>query len=91
MLFISLASDFNSTIQTVTIVAGTNSSEVNIQVINDSIVEGDETFRMILSVPSSLGPEIATGIITSATVTIIDTSSELNHWYNYIYKYAIIL
>ena len=83
MLFISLASDFNSTMQAVTIVAGTNSSTMNVQVINDTIVEGDETFRMSLSVPSSLSPEIATGIITSATVAIIDTSGEINHWYNY--------
>lgn len=68
--------DFTSTVQTVTIVAGTNSSMVNIPVTDDSIVEGDETFSMSLTVPSSLGPGIATGTITNATVTIIDTSSE---------------
>ena len=79
MLFISLAFDFNPTMQAVTIVAGTNSSEVNILVTNDNIVEGDETFRMSLSVPSSIGPGVKTGTITSANVTIIDTSSELNH------------
>ena len=80
MLFISLASDFNSTMQIVTIAPGTNSSTVNISVTNDNIVEGNETFNMNLqlSVPSLLGPEI-TGSIISATVTIIDTSSELNH------------
>ena len=74
-----LATDFDTAMQTVTIIAETNSSTVNISVINDDIVEGDETFSMNLSVPSSLGPEVKTGTITSANVTIIDTSSELNH------------
>ena len=68
--------DFNSSIQTVTIAAGFNISTMNIPVTNDDIVEGGETFTMSLSVPSSLGPEIITGTITSATVTIVDTTSE---------------
>ena len=75
-IVIILATDFDSTMQTVTIIAGTNSSTVNIPVTNDNIVEGDETFIMSLSIPSSLGPEIVTGPITSATVTIIDTTGE---------------
>ena len=54
---------------------------MNIQVTVDSIVEGEETFSMSLTVPSSLGPGITTGTITSATVTIIDTSSELVRHY----------
>ena len=74
--------DFTSTTQTVTITAGTNSSMVNIPVTDDSIVEGDETFSMSLTVPSSLGPGITTGTITSATITIIDTTSELCYQYN---------
>ena len=71
-----LGNDFNSTTQTVIINAGTNSSMVSIPVTDDSIVEGDETFSMSLTVPSSLGPGIRTGAITNATVTIIDTSGE---------------
>ena len=74
---ILLGNDFNPTTQTFTIVAGTNSSMVNIPVTDDNIIEGDETFSMSLTVPSSLGPGITTGTITSTTVTIIDTSSEL--------------
>ena len=70
---------FNSATQAITITAGTNSTMVNIPVTNDDIVEGDETFSMSLTVPSSLGPGITTGAITSATVTINDTSSELCH------------
>ena len=49
---------------------------VNILITDDNIVEEDETFSMSLSIPSSLAPGITTGAITSATVTIIDTSSE---------------
>ena len=53
---------------------------MNIPVTDDNIVEGDETFSMSLTVPSSHDPGITTGTITSATVTIIDTSSELHHY-----------
>ena len=44
-------------------------------VTNDDIVEGNETFKMTLTVPISLGPGIVAGTLTSATGTIIDTSS----------------
>ena len=72
--------DFDSALKTVTIIAGTNSSTVQITVIDDSIVEENETFSMSLTVPTSLGPRISAGNITSATATIIDTSSELKHY-----------
>ena len=68
--------DFTSTMQVITITAGTNSSMMNISVTDDNIVEGDETFSMSLTVPSSLGPGITTGAITSATVAIIDTTGK---------------
>ena len=57
---------------------------VNIPVTDhdDNIVEGDETFSMGLTVPSSLGPGITTGTITSATVTIIDTTGKHCHCSN---------
>ena len=42
--------------------------------INDNIVEGNETFNIRLNIPSSLGPGILAGSITSATGTIIDTT-----------------
>ena len=73
---ILLENDFSLTTQTVTITAGTNSSMVNIPVTDDNIVEGDETFSMNLTVPSSLGPGITTGTIISTTITIVDSSSE---------------
>ena len=71
--------DFDSAPQTVTIFAGTNSSEINITVTrNDNIVEANESFSISFTIPPSLGPGITTGAFTSATATIIDTSSELD-------------
>ena len=64
--------DFNSATQTATITAGTSNSTVDITVINDDIVEGDEMFTMTLNVPTS--PGITAGDITMATGIIIDTS-----------------
>ena len=78
MLFPS-ANDFNSTTQTVTITTGANGSMVNIPLINDDVVEGDEIFSMSLTVPSSLGPGITTGSNTSAILTIIDTTGKQYH------------
>ena len=75
-----VGTDFNSTMQTVKLSAGSNISSVNISVKDDNIVEGNETFNMHLAIPSSLGPGITTGTITSAIATIIDTSSELKHY-----------
>ena len=69
--------DFNSATQTATITAGASSSTINITVINDNIVEGDEMFTMTLNVPTS--PGITTGNITMATATIIDSTSRLHH------------
>ena len=74
-----VGTDFNSTMQTVKLSAGSNISSMNISVKDDNIVEGNETFSIRLAIPSSLGPGIITGTITSATATIIDTSSELKH------------
>ena len=42
---------------------------------NDHIVEGDEMFSMSLNVPSSLGPGVVAGSITSATGIIIDSTT----------------
>ena len=80
--------DFNSTTQTITITAGTNSTIIKIWVKNDNIIEGDEMFTMNFNVPSSLDPGIMDGAITMATAFIIDTSSML-HSYNVIVLYLI--
>ena len=49
---------------------------MRVAVTNDNVVEGDEMFTMSLNVPSSLAPGIVDGSVTSATVTIIDTTSK---------------
>jgi len=47
--------------------------------MRDNIVEGDEMFTMRLTVPSSLGPGIVAGSVTSATGIIVDSTSKLKH------------
>ena len=66
--------DFNTTPLTATIPAGATNTTVRVAVTNDNIVEEDEIFNMSLNVPSSLGPGITTGSLTSATGIIIDTT-----------------
>ena len=72
--------DFNSTMHTVTIFNGTNSTKVNIPVTDDDIAEGNEMFNITLCLPSSLngaGVRLANdNNIVSATGIIIDTTSE---------------
>ena len=75
-MLIPLGNDFNSTTQTITINVGTNSSMVNIPVTDDNIVEGNETFSMSFTIPLSLSSGMTTGTISSATVTIIDTTGK---------------
>lgn len=69
--------DFDSTTQTAAITAGSNSSTVNIGVINDNVVEGNEAFTMNLNVPGSLGPGIVAGNVAMAMVIISDSTSKL--------------
>ena len=55
--------------------------------MSDNIVEGDEMFSMSLNVPSSLGPGIVAGSITSATGIIVDSTSKHKHLQrNYLHK-----
>ena len=68
--------DFNSTTQTVTIIAGTNSSAVNITLNDDDIVEDDELFNISLTVPTSSNSRIKAGNVTSAIGLIVDTTGE---------------
>ena len=67
--------DFNSATQTAIISARSNGSTINIGVTNDNIVEGNEVFTMNLDIPPSFGPGVIAGGITTATATIIDTTS----------------
>ena len=52
-------------------------SSVSVPVIDDMIAEGEnETFDLMLMVPSSLGPAIIAGGRNRAIGVIIDTTSE---------------
>ena len=68
--------DFNSTSLTATIPAGATATTVRVPVMSDDIVERDEMFSMSLNVPSSLGPGIVAGSVTSATGIIVDSTSK---------------
>ena len=67
--------DFSTSPLTATIPAGATNTTVRVAVTNDDIVEGDEMFSMSLNVPSSLGPGVVAGSVTSATGIIIDSST----------------
>ena len=77
--------DFTSTPLTATIPAGATTTIVRVPVMSDNIVEGDEMFSMSLTVPSSLGPEIVAGFVTSATGIIVDSTGKkhiMRKWLN---------
>jgi len=69
-------SDFSSTPLIATIPTGATTTTVRVLVMSDNIVEGDEIFGISLTVPSSLGPGIVAGSITSATGIILDSSGK---------------
>ena len=52
---------------------------MRVAVTDDDNVEGNETFNMTLTVPSSLAPAIVAGSLSSAIGIIIDTTSK---WYD---------
>ena len=66
--------DFTSTPLNVTLPAGATTTVVRVPVMSDNIVEGNEMFRISLIVPSSLGPGIIAGSVTSATGIILDST-----------------
>ena len=69
--------DFNTTPLTATFDSGMTMSNVNVPVMDDMLAEGDnETFSLTLNVSPSLGPAITAGNSDTATVIIIDTTSE---------------
>ena len=68
--------DFNKTTLIAAIPADATSTKVTVAVTKDDIVEEDETFNIILNVPSSLAPKVVPGSITSSIGTIIDTTGK---------------
>ena len=69
--------DFITTTLTATFDSGMTMSSVSVPVIDDMIAEGkNETFNLMLIVPSSLGPAIRAGRRNRAVGVIIDTTGE---------------
>ena len=64
--------DYDSTPITATISAGTASTTVNVPLINDSIVEGPETFNLSITISPSLSGQVELGTIIEAIGNIID-------------------
>ena len=53
-------------------------ANVSVPVINDNIAEGNEEFDLMLTVLSSLGPEITAGGRNTAVGVITDSTCECN-------------
>ena len=69
--------DFITTTLTATFDSGMTMSSVSVPVIDDKLVEGEnETFDLILTVPSSLGPAITAGGRNRAIGIITDSTSK---------------
>ena len=56
---------------------GDDSTTINVPVTKDTIVEEIETFRLNLSIPSSLNGRVTLGDINVATVTIMDDTGKI--------------
>ena len=60
---------------TVTFSAGVNSSQLNILITDDNILEDDETFNLTIN-QSSLPDGVVVGDPSQVTVTIVDDDGE---------------
>ena len=68
--------DYDSAPIDATFTAGSNSTTVNVPLINDSIAEGPETFDLNFTIPSSLRGQVEFGIITKAIGNITDDTGK---------------
>ena len=68
--------DYDSTPINATFTAGTTRAMVNVSVINDDIVELQETFDLSFTIPSSLQGQVISGTIATATGIIADDDSK---------------
>ena len=71
--FASIVADFNSTPITITVLPGDTDVTVSIPIINDTIVEGEERFDVLIEA-SGIG--VAVGYPRQAEVTIAGKKSE---------------
>src|SRR5206468_3767801 len=70
----SAGSDYTLTSGTASFAAGVTTATFNVPILDDNIVEGNETFNLALSSPS---PGAALGAQATAVVTIVDMESQL--------------
>lgn len=68
--------DYNSGPYTVTFPAGITSVSFDVSVINDDILENNETFDLII-MSRSLPDKVTRGNLKMSTITIIDNDSKL--------------
>ena len=73
-LFLSAGSDYSSISSTLTLTSSMAMVEFSIPIVDDSIVESDEQFTVVLS---SSDPNVLTSV-NQATVTIVDNDGELH-------------
>ncbi|WP_413432818.1 Calx-beta domain-containing protein [Crateriforma spongiae] len=69
--------DYNTLTGTVTITAGTSSEEINVEVLNNPILEDDETVIVTLTGFDSRDPQVSLGGDDEATVQIDDDDDAL--------------
>ena len=68
--------DYDITPITATFIAGTTTTAVTVSLINDTIVEGPETFDLTITIPPSLNSRVILGTVTKATGNITDNTGK---------------
>ena len=78
VIFTGGGDDYHSGPYNVTFPAGVTSVSFNVMINNDNILEGNETFVLVIANSSlhNQGFIFTTGAYDKATVTIIDTTSK---------------
>ena len=68
--------DYNTTPITATFIAGATTTAVNVSLINDTIVEGPETFDLNITIPPPLNGRVILGNVTKAIGNITDNTGK---------------
>ena len=76
--FLSAGSDYSPISNTLNLTSSTTMVEVLIPIIDDSVVETDEQFTVVLS---SSDPNVMISDNYQVTVSIVDDDGELPHMY----------
>jgi len=68
--------DYTSTSLLATFSVGTNKTEISIPISEDSVIEKDEEFDLIFTIPLSISDVIIAGTEMIATGVIIDSTGK---------------